>query len=176
MNEAAYLCDALSRRLYLAPGERDTFLHTAMRHNRHMHTFCSVLYSTGCPHSEAIHLTPRQVDCADQVIMVDSLKNAQRGVQSSASAARIVRHPRQGPRLHREPETAQKTRTRSTIVVLVPHHRRATCGHRHEAGRHHRGSPTVSLRVCAMATPCMPCRRVSPCLGSRRRRATPFWQ
>jgi hypothetical protein len=53
----------------------------------------------------------------------------------------MVRHPRQGPRLHSAPETAQKTRTRSAIVVLVPHYRLTTCGRRTQAditaGPHH---------------------------------------
>ena len=51
-----------------------------MRHDRHVRTFCRVLYSTGCPLSDALYLTPRQVDCADQVIMVDSLKKRRQGV------------------------------------------------------------------------------------------------
>jgi hypothetical protein len=45
-----------------------------MRHDRHVRTLCSILYSTGCPLSDALYLTPRQVDCADQVIMVERLK------------------------------------------------------------------------------------------------------
>ena len=73
MHEAAYLHDALGRRLYLTPGERAAFLRTALGHDRPVRTFCSLLYYTGCRISEALHVTPRQVDFADQVIIVESL-------------------------------------------------------------------------------------------------------
>jgi len=43
-------------------------------------TFCSLLYYTGCRISEALHLTPRRVDFADQVIIVESLKKRRKGV------------------------------------------------------------------------------------------------
>ena len=80
MQDAASLYDALGRRLYLTPGERDAFLATAMRHDRHVRTFCSVLYYTGCRISEALHVTPRLVDFADQVVIVESLKKRRKGV------------------------------------------------------------------------------------------------
>jgi integrase/recombinase XerD len=80
MNAATPLYDALGRRLYLTPGERDAFLAAAMRHDRHVRTFCSVLYYTGCRISEALHLTPRRVDFADQVIVLESLKKRRKGM------------------------------------------------------------------------------------------------
>jgi integrase/recombinase XerD len=80
MNAATPLYDALGRRLYLTPGERDAFLATAMRNDRHVRTFCSVLYYTGCRISEALHLTPRRVDFADQVIVLESLKKRRKGM------------------------------------------------------------------------------------------------
>ena len=80
MHDAAYLYDALGRRLYLAPGERDAFLRTALGQDRLVRTFCSLLYYTGCRISEALHLTPRRVDFADQVIIVESLKKRRKGV------------------------------------------------------------------------------------------------
>jgi integrase/recombinase XerD len=64
MNDTASLYDALGRRLYLTPGERDAFLRTAMGHDRPVRTFCSALYYTGCRISEGLHLTPRRVDFA----------------------------------------------------------------------------------------------------------------
>ena len=65
MHDTRYLYDALGRRLYLTPGERDAFLRTALGHDRPVRTFCSLLYYTGCRISEALHLTPRRVDFAD---------------------------------------------------------------------------------------------------------------
>jgi hypothetical protein len=74
--------------------------------------------------------------------MVDSLKKRRKGVSRAVQVPpTLLRHPRPGPGFHREPETAQKTRARSAIVVLVPHHRLATCGRSHDAGGHHCGSP-----------------------------------
>jgi integrase/recombinase XerD len=77
---AAYLYDALGRRLYLTPGERNAFLRTALGHNRPVRSLCSLLYYTGCRISEALRLTSRWVDCADQVIIVESLKKRRKGV------------------------------------------------------------------------------------------------
>ena len=80
MHDTAYLYDALGRRLYLTPGEGEAFLRTALGHDRLVRTFCSVLYYTGCRISEALYLTPRRVDFADQVIVVESLKKRRKGV------------------------------------------------------------------------------------------------
>ena len=80
MHDTAYLYDALGRRLYLTPGEGEAFLRTALGHDRPVRTFCSVLYYTGCRISEALYLTPRRVDFADQVIIVESLKKRRKGV------------------------------------------------------------------------------------------------
>jgi len=80
MHDTAYLYDTLGRRLYLTPGEREAFLRTALGHDRSVRTFCSLLYYTGCRISEALHLTPRRVDFADQVIIVESLKKRRKGV------------------------------------------------------------------------------------------------
>ena len=80
MNDTTYLYDALGRRLYLTPAERDAFLRTALGHDRPVRTFCSLLYYTGCRISEALHLTPRRVDFADHVIIVESLKKRRKGV------------------------------------------------------------------------------------------------
>ena len=80
MRDTAYLYDALGRRLYLTPKEGEAFLRTALGHDRPVRTFCSVLYYTGCRLSEALHLPPRRVDFADQVIVVESLKKRRKGV------------------------------------------------------------------------------------------------
>jgi integrase len=80
MNTTTPLYDTLGRRLYLTSAERDAFLAAAMQHDRHVRTFCSVLYYTGCRLSEALHVTPRRVDFADQVIVVESLKKRRQGV------------------------------------------------------------------------------------------------
>ena len=80
MHDTAYLYDTLGRRLYLTPAEREAFLRTALGHDRSVRTLCSLLYDTGCRISEALHVTPRRVDVADQVIIVESLKKRRKGV------------------------------------------------------------------------------------------------
>jgi integrase/recombinase XerD len=80
MHDTAYLYDALGRRLYLTPGERDAFLRTALEYERPVRTFCSLMYYTGCRISEALHVIPRRVDFSDQVIIVESLKKRRKGV------------------------------------------------------------------------------------------------
>jgi integrase len=39
-----------------------------------------LLYDTGCRISKALSVTPRRVDLADQVIIVESLKKRRKGV------------------------------------------------------------------------------------------------
>jgi integrase len=80
MHDTSYLYDTLGRRLYLTPAEREAFLRTALGHDRPVRTFCSLLYYTGCRISEALYVTPRRVDFADQVIIVESLKKRRKGV------------------------------------------------------------------------------------------------
>jgi integrase/recombinase XerD len=80
MHDTSYLYDTLGRRLYLTPAEREAFLRTALGHDRLVRTFCSLLYYTGCRIFEALHLTARRVDFADQVIIVESLKKRRKGV------------------------------------------------------------------------------------------------
>jgi integrase/recombinase XerD len=80
MNDTTYLYDALGRRLYLTSGEREAFFRTALGHDRPVRTLCSLLYYTGCRLSEALHVTPRRVDFADRVIIVESLKKRRKGV------------------------------------------------------------------------------------------------
>ena len=74
MHNATYLYDILGRRLYVTPGERDAFLRGAIAHDRPVRTFCSLLYYTGYGIAEALHVIPRRVDFADQVIIIERLK------------------------------------------------------------------------------------------------------
>jgi integrase/recombinase XerD len=74
MHDTASLYDARGRRLYLTPGERDAFLRTALEYERPVRTLCSLMYDTGCRLSEALHVIPRRVDVADQVMIVERLK------------------------------------------------------------------------------------------------------
>jgi integrase/recombinase XerD len=72
--------NALGRQRSLTSGERDVFLRTAMEYDRPIHILCSLLYDPGCRITAALHLTPRRVDVAAPVIIVESLTKRRRGV------------------------------------------------------------------------------------------------
>src|SRR3954452_6395541 len=73
------LFDAEARRLYVTEDERRAFM-AAAKAPREVRTFCGVLHATGCRISEALALTPQQVDLSGRVIMFESLKKRKRGV------------------------------------------------------------------------------------------------
>src|SRR3954453_11766341 len=74
------LFDAEGRRFYLTEDERRAFIAAAAKAPREVRTFCGVLHATGCRISEALALTPQQVDLSGRVIMFESLKKRRRGV------------------------------------------------------------------------------------------------
>src|SRR5947209_612196 len=74
------LFDRQGRRLYFTEEERRAFLDAAARASREVRSFCSVLHYTGCRISEALALTPQQIDLSGRVIVFESLKKRRRGV------------------------------------------------------------------------------------------------
>ena len=80
MTDDAQLFDDQGRRLYLTAEERDAFLDAAARAPRQVRTFCSLLHFTGCRLSEALAVTPRRVDLANQAIVFETLKKRRSGV------------------------------------------------------------------------------------------------
>src|SRR4051812_12327228 len=76
----ALLFDAEGRRLYLTEDERRAFIAAAAKAPREMRTFCGVLHATGCRISEALALTPQQIDLSGRVVVLESLKKRRRGV------------------------------------------------------------------------------------------------
>lgn len=68
------LYDAEGNRLYLNADERTAFLDAAKKAERTLKCFCHVLHYSGCRISEALELTPRRVDLAEQSLRVRSLK------------------------------------------------------------------------------------------------------
>ena len=74
------LFDAQGRRLYLTTEERAAFLDAAKAAPRPVRTFCHTLHTTGCRISEALPLTPRQVDFAAGLVVFETLKQRRRGV------------------------------------------------------------------------------------------------
>src|SRR3954454_10848732 len=74
------LYDAEGRRLYLTEEERRAFIAAAAKASREVRTFCGVLHATGCRISEALALTPQQIDLSGRVVVFESLKKRRRGV------------------------------------------------------------------------------------------------
>jgi integrase/recombinase XerD len=68
------LFDDQGNRLYLTGDERAAFLAAARTADRPLKCFCHVLHYSGCRISEALELTPRRVDLAEQSLRVRSLK------------------------------------------------------------------------------------------------------
>ncbi len=83
MIKTIQLYDSKGNRLYLTSQERDDFLHTTNQQERPIRTFCSVTYYMGCRISEALQVTPRRVDFAEQVLVFESLKKGRRYVYRS---------------------------------------------------------------------------------------------
>lgn len=74
------LYDAEGSRLYLTEEERRAFVAAAAKAPRDVRTFCCVLQATGCRISEALALTPQQIDLSSRLIVFESLKKRKRGV------------------------------------------------------------------------------------------------
>jgi len=74
-------------RLYLDDGERKRFLDAALRLDNHAHRMlCEVLHWTGCRISEALALTPRQINPDKCVIRFRTLKKRKRTRQGELKA------------------------------------------------------------------------------------------
>lgn len=67
-------------RKYLTAKERQSFLLEAEKESRELRTFCAVLVHTGCRISEALALTPENIDISSGVIVFESLKKRKKGV------------------------------------------------------------------------------------------------
>lgn len=72
--------DGEGRRLYFTAEEREAFMRAAGKAPREVRTFCAVLHATGCRISEALALTPQQIDLSGRVVVFESLKKRRRGV------------------------------------------------------------------------------------------------
>lgn len=68
------LKDSKGNRLYLIRDERAAFLAAAAQAERITKSLCMVLHFTGCRISEALEITPRRIDLAQQSIRVRTLK------------------------------------------------------------------------------------------------------
>lgn len=72
--------DREGNRKYLTKAERNAFLQAAQRMPAEVRTFCLMLAYTGARLSEVLALTPRRIDAAAGIVIVESLKKRRRGV------------------------------------------------------------------------------------------------
>lgn len=68
------------QRKYLTQQERERFIDTASYEIALVFAFCCLLSDTGCRISEALALTPKHIDHADGVIVIECLKKRQHGI------------------------------------------------------------------------------------------------
>ena len=76
----SFLYDPEGNRKYVTALERSAFLNAAEQRPPKVRTFCRVLAFSGARISEVLALTPRQIDSAAGVIMIETLKKRRRGI------------------------------------------------------------------------------------------------
>lgn len=74
------LHDSRGRRKYLLPSERYEFIRLALRIGGEDGAFCATVAICGCRISEALNLTPEQIDDRTQTISFETLKRRRRGL------------------------------------------------------------------------------------------------
>lgn len=78
--DAASLFDLSGRRKYLSADERDRFITAAATFSPKIEALCLLLHFTGCRISEALALRPMHLDAAQNVVILQTLKQRRRGV------------------------------------------------------------------------------------------------
>lgn len=76
----SFLFDCDGNRKYLTTSERCAFLRAADQAPAEVRTFCLLLAYSGARISEILALTPRQIDCVANLVIVESLKKRRRGI------------------------------------------------------------------------------------------------
>lgn len=74
------LYDHAGNRKYLTISERRAFLNVVKLRPAEIQTFCRLLTYSGARISEILALTPRQVDLAAGIVVIESLKKRRRGI------------------------------------------------------------------------------------------------
>jgi integrase len=84
------LYDGSGHRKYLTERERTAFIKAAAHQDGPVFTFCLVLKETGCRISEALELTPNQIDLSAGVIIFRCLKKRRPGVHRAVPVSSKV--------------------------------------------------------------------------------------
>jgi integrase/recombinase XerD len=72
--------DPSGRRKYLNQSEIRIFLEYARSFGGKTHSFCRLMAETGCRISEALALTPSNIDLGSRLVVIESLKKRRKGV------------------------------------------------------------------------------------------------
>lgn len=78
--DPASLFDAHGRRKYLNADERERFISAAATFSPQIYALCLLLHCTGCRISEALSVRPVHLDPAEDVVILQTLKQRRRGV------------------------------------------------------------------------------------------------
>ena len=119
-----HLFNERGERLFFNEEERNAFIRAADNAADTVRTFCNVLHYTGCNFTEALDLTPRQVDCDGEAIVFHSY-GAARAVPvpdfliDLLDKVHGVRSARSGPQADERiwPQTRMTLFTRVTPVI-----------------------------------------------------------
>lgn len=76
----SFLYDDRGVRKYITICERRLFLRAAQARGPRAYSFCATLAYTGARISEVLALVPAQIDCAENLIVFESLKKRRRGI------------------------------------------------------------------------------------------------
>ena len=78
----------MGQRKYLTPAERLRFFNRARQFDEPTFAFAWLMHSTGCRISEALSLTPAQIDQPSKVIIFECLKKRRKGIFRAVPASR----------------------------------------------------------------------------------------
>ncbi len=90
-DDGMVLFDELGRRKYLNVGERLRFLKESEKADEKTRMFCKVLAFTGCRISEALALTPQQLDAGSLCIVFRTLKRRKLVYRAVPVPSRLMR-------------------------------------------------------------------------------------
>src|SRR2546430_1563927 len=92
MSSGGYVFNEQGQRLFFNEAERSAFIeaveYEATDKGR---TFCSLLHYTGCKLTEALTLTPRQIDCANSaIVLIPRLRDVPRTIPVPESLIELL--------------------------------------------------------------------------------------
>ena len=105
MSSGGYVFNEQGERLFFNEEERRAFIDAVDYEEGKARTFCGLLHYTGCKLTEALSLTPRQIDCANSaIVLIPRLRDVPRSIPVPDSLIELldkthgIRRAQSGPR------------------------------------------------------------------------------